>query len=369
MNNPNYFTDTRARHIRDLLKALWQNHMGLSRAELARRLELSRPAISNITQQLIDWGLLEESEMTASKGGRPGTRIRIVDSAFQILGLSLGSSHIQVQSMSLLGEVHSEKSISIDCVNTPKDSIQLLKELSQSVIKADIPLLGVGLSAPCPVHQQRLNHNILPKWTDIHLAQELRLHFQKPVFIDNDANLGALGELWWGHGRNLSSLLFIKLGTGIGAGIVSERRLIRGHHGYAGEIGHTFLRGSAQCRCGKVGCLEAYIGAVAIRDRLAKSSDKRLCLHSIAHDLASTITNLLNIVNPQGIVLWGNIVQDSPAFIDVLQAEVATSANWASIDENLIKASSIPSIIAMGASTMVLDHALNHPSLFVPVST
>ena len=365
MNVGNHFTDTRARHIRDILRLLWQNQLGLSRAELARRVELSRPAISNITQQIIDWGLVEESEMTASGGGRPGTRIRIVDSAYQILGLSIGSSHIQVQSMSLLGRIHDEKRIEMDCVNCPEDSIEALKRLSAQVIQEKIPLLGVGLSAPCPVNKQQLNSKILPKWKGIDLSKRLRDHFQTPVFIDNDANLGALGELWWGHGKDLSSLLFVKLGTGIGAGVINERQLIRGHHGFAGEIGHTYLRGATLCRCGKNGCLEAYVGAAAIKDRLQASSDKTLGMQSIATDLSSSLVSLLNVLNPQGIILWGDIVQGDPSFITALKAEVATKAKWASIDNNLIKVSSIPSIIAMGASTLVLEYALNNPSLFI----
>ncbi|MEC8380090.1 MAG: ROK family transcriptional regulator [Myxococcota bacterium] len=365
MNSKNQFTDRRARHIRDLLRILWQNQLGLSRAELARRLELSRPAISNITQQMLDWGLIEESEMTASGGGRPGTKIRIVGSAFQLLGLSLGSSHIQVLSMSLMGEIHDERRVALDCVNQPMESIEALKSLSQKVLKKGIPLLGVGVSAPCPVNHQQLNSKILPMWKGVNLRQTLQDYFCTPVFIDNDANLGALGELWWGHGQNLSSLLFVKMGTGIGAGIVNERQLIRGHHGFAGEIGHTFLRGDAQCRCGRKGCLEAVIGAAAIQNRLKNNSNVQQVMRFVARDLSNALISLLNVINPQGIILWGDILQKHPSFVSALQEEITSIPKWASINSDLIKVSSISSIIAMGAGTLVLEYALNNPSLFV----
>ena len=259
--------------------------------------------------------------------------------------------------MNLLGNIYNERRVALDCVNQPKQSIDALKSLSESVLVKGVPLLGVGLSAPCPVHEQQLNPKILPMWNGIDLRKELHTHFQTPVFIDNDANLGALGEMWWGHGRDLASLLFVKLGTGIGAGIVNERRLIRGHDGFAGEIGHTFLRGDAQCRCGRKGCLEAVIGATAIQNQMSQYTDPRLLIQSIARDLSNALISLLNVINPQGIILWGDILQEHPSFVSALKLEVSSIPKWASISNDLIKVVH-PSIIAMGASTLVLEYAL-----------
>lgn len=301
-------------------------------------------------------------------------QLRIVPECFQVIGLDVGSTHVHAQSMNLHGEVLNEDRVLLDCINQPNQTLEQLIRMGRSVLRNGMPILGIGLSVPCPVNNQNINTNILPKWRDIDFSSRLSEAFMAPVFIENDANAGALSELWWGEGRDLDSLLFIKLGTGVGAGIINNRRLIRGIEGFAGEIGHIYLRDDILCRCGRRGCLEAYVGMPAIRHRAKELGDDAtfssgfindVLLEEITADLSSAIVSLLNVINPQGIVIWGDLLHHEPRFIDKLRLQISISKKWANINATLIRASSIKGAIALGACTLVLEQALLNPALFL----
>lgn len=378
---------TRTRHICQVLRHIWAKK-SVSRANIARHTDLSRASITNITNQLLSMGLIMECQQEASRGGRPATPLKVSPNRFQIIGIDMGSSHIHVHSMNLNAEIIKDASCSFDSVNNPLEAIQKIIKLCHSCLAPNMPLLGIGLAAPSPVHNQELNPEILPKWVQVPIREHLQQAFHAPVFIDNDANLGALAEQWWGHGAGIDSFIFIKMGTGIGAGIVSEQNLLRGVNGYAGEIGHIFLRGDAQCRCGRLGCLEAYIGTNALIQR-SKNAPLRSSLHQTEHrindiltcaltdkdaqtilsdtvsELGTAIGNLINITNPKQIILWGEMINTSSIFIDLLRQNIHRYSNWAKLEAKHLYVSSFgEDAITIGASTLVLEEALKEPSLF-----
>ena len=145
----------------------------------------------------------------------------------------------------------------------------------RSVLEADgvqpSQVLGIGVAVPSPVDQERpgeLLPLIVPKWKGYNIATHLEGSFKRPVFVDNDANLGALAELWWGAGSSARDLAYIKVATGVGAGLIINGRIFRGSGGIAGEIGHTSIDPNGpQCICGLKGCLTTFIGTPALLER------------------------------------------------------------------------------------------------------
>ena len=375
-------------NLSQIVRAIWKDE-SITRVELSRRLGLSRSAITSFVQQLLAQGIIEEAHAQRSIGGRPAITLRINSRRFQLIGVDMGSSHLQVISLSLTGEVLRSAYTSFDCCGDPLGTVHKMEQMIEQCLVSDIQPLGIGVAVPCPVFKNNLDSRILPLWTDIDLKSHLQTMFSVPVCIDNDANLGALAEQWHSNNLNEESFVFIKIATGVGAGIVNDGSLLRGAKGYAGEIGHLVLFDNGQCRCGSVGCLEAQVGSLAVRRKAMGIADGRLAqgeLPSIqmikdsakvedalamsvvqrsAEDLATAIGVLLNMYNPHRVVLWGELVDDNALFFKHLRQTVIASNHWSVIQSTNI----VPSVIgeqgiAIGAGMLALEKALDDPSLF-----
>jgi predicted NBD/HSP70 family sugar kinase len=190
-------------------------------------------------------------------------------------------------------------------------------------------VLGVGLGMPGPIHRSTGtvgSSAILPGWTDVRIAQVMSERLDLPVHVDNDANLGALAEFHWGAGRGASTLVYLKMATGIGAGLVIGGRLYHGAGGTAGEIGHTTVDETGPiCRCGNRGCLEMFAAAPALAELLRATRGEEMtgervvelaiegdpgCRRAIADAGSYTghaVANLCNLFNPERIVVGGSL--------------------------------------------------------------
>jgi predicted NBD/HSP70 family sugar kinase len=258
-------------------------------------------------------------------------------------------------------------------------------------------VLGIGVAVPSPVdkkHPGELLPLVVPKWEGYNIATHLQQSFNRPVFVDNDANLGALAELWWGAGSSARDLAFIKVATGIGAGLIIDGRIFRGSSGIAGEIGHTSIDPSGpRCICGLNGCLTTFIGTPALLERaesqLRAAGSKRPPPASIeelvnaaldgdpwavelmryaGQKLGVGIANLLNLLNPETVVLGGGIARAGDLVLDAIRETIRGLSLPASISNAEIKTTGHNEWgIALGAATLALEAALERPSLF-PVS-
>jgi len=189
-------------------------------------------------------------------------------------------------------------------------------------------VLGVGLGLPGPIHRSTGtvgSSAILPGWTDVRIAEVMSERLALPVHVDNDANLGALAELHWGAGHGASTLVYLKMATGIGAGLVIGGRVFHGAGGTAGEIGHaTVDEAGPICRCGNRGCLEMFAAAPALAELLRPTrgevTGERVvelalegdpgCRRAIADAGSYTghaVANLCNLFNPERIVVGGSL--------------------------------------------------------------
>lgn len=242
-----------------------------SRAEIARRTGLSRPAVSSLVGELIEDGLLRElGRGTSAGGGKPPTLLAINERGRDIVALDLGHRPFRGALVDLTGRIHHRiEANHPDGIPTGETASKAAVGMIESLIaKSSAPLLGIGIGAPGVVDDEgRVIEAANLDWHGFHLGAELRERFDIPVSIANDAGMGALAE-FRRHPVD-RNLILIKVGRGVGAGVVLSGALFRGQHSAAGEIGHVRVKDDGElCRCGNIGCLETVAGVPAILRRL-----------------------------------------------------------------------------------------------------
>ena len=374
----------RAQNRRLALRLIFDER-SLSRADIARKTGLSRSTVSDIVAELIDIGVVEESHVSQSSGGRPPIALAFRRGAATICGVELGTSGILTVMRDLGGKTLHSRHLAYDVKNNPEATLQhVLSEVRAGASELGVPvqnLVGLGLAVPCPLHPERpdeLSERILPKWKGIRPCDRLHRELNIPIFMENDANLGALAERWWGWGRGLGDFAFVHLSEGVGAGLIVDGEIYQGASGIAGEIGHTTIDpNGARCRCGLTGCLEALVGTSAVvaaagGATLDEVVDQALSDDSQAIDLLQqngrylgiALANLVNLFNPSVVVLSGPVTRAKDIISEPIGRALRERALWASLDDTVVQMSELgPSVLAIGAATMVLDAALQNPLL------
>jgi predicted NBD/HSP70 family sugar kinase len=362
-----------------------------TRAELVTLTGLSRPTVSSALTDLNELGLLTEQLGAAAKpiGGRPASVLRLTRRAGVAVGADIGRRHIRVAVADLGHTVLAEHAehTDFDVDDHPEQSLARATHLIDTTLGAagaDRPsVVAVGLGIPAPMTRGgRIDSPaLLPGWAEVRPGEELSRRIGTPVHVENDANLGALSESIWGAGRGCRDLVFVKLGTGVGAGIVLDGRLHRGAAGTAGELGHVTLdaRG-AVCRCGNRGCLELAAGGRALlaharvtHPELAELADLieradagdagcRRLLTDAGTQLGFALGGLVNLINPQRVVLGGELGAAAHLLREPLLrglAETAMAAAAESVDvvqgEFGDRATALGGVaVALGADTVQL---------------
>ena len=389
----------REHNVALVIRSLWNEPDGLSRADLSRRLGLSRSTVSSIVQGLLASGLVVESHRARSTGGRRAIVLRFFDAHRHVLGIDLGASHVTVVRTDLRGRVLARQTRDMDVQRDPEGTLALLDTLVDEVVDAKgPPVLGIGVGVPCPVDAASGHHlspRILPAWKGVLLGDWLYERFGTPVFMDNDANVGALAEAWWGAGRGADDFAFIKVGTGVGAGYLLARQPYRGSSGIAGEIGHTTVNAQGRmCRCGLRGCLEAEVGSPALVDkaRAALSAGypstlndaptldlPALLAHAEAGDglsvrivteagehLGIAVANLLNLLNPNRVVIGGRLSTIGELLMEPMRRTVEARALSTSLERaDILTGDLEEEQVAVGAATLVVQQALRNPNDFI----
>src|SRR5918994_607813 len=324
-----------------------------SRADLARHTGLSRSTVSTIVAGLQAEGMVvdRDADGRPAGGGRPPTLIALDPSAGFAIGIDFGKRHLAVAladlSHQLLAEEWREMTDDYDA-NTGIGRAAELVELVLGAAGADRErVLGVGMGLPGPVHSSGVvgSSAILPGWAGTHAAERTSELLGMQVWLRNDANLGALAEATWGAGRGAPAVVYLKLATGIGAGIVIDGRLFGGAGGTAGEIGHTSLDETGDiCRCGSRGCLETYASGTAIASLLSRSLAEELMLDDVlaraiegdpgcrraladaGRHIGAAVADLCNLINPERIVVGGSMAVAGDVLLDPLREAVGLRA-------------------------------------------
>lgn len=305
----------------------------LTQAEIARGTGLSAATVSNIVRELKDGGTVEVTPTSA--GGRRARSVSLSGDAGIVIGVDFGHTHLRVAVGNLAHQVLAEESEPLDVDASSAQGFgraeQLVKRLIETTGISPGKVIGVGLGVPGPIDVESGtlgSTSILPGWTGINPSEELAARLGVPVYVDNDANLGALGELVWGSGRGVKDLAYIKVASGVGAGLVIDGHIYRGPGGTAGEIGHITLDESGPvCRCGNRGCLETFTAARYVLPllrpshgpdltmervvQLAREGDPgcRRVIGDVGRHIGSGVANLCNLLNPSRVVLGGSLAE------------------------------------------------------------
>jgi glucokinase-like ROK family protein len=244
----------------------------VSRSEMTEALGVSRSKISLEVGRLIEVGLLVEDGLAESDGGRRSSLLRIPRSAGLIAAVELGASSIDVALADLGGELLAHRGTPADIKDGPMPVLGRAKKLLSDLLgdqgagPRDVLAVGVGVPGPVEHASGLLNSPpIMPGWDRFPIRDAFADEYAAPVFVDNDVNIMALGEHRGGVAKGVDNVLFVKIGTGIGGGIIADGHLYRGTQGCAGDIGHICADPEGPvCACGNRGCLEAMAGAPAI---------------------------------------------------------------------------------------------------------
>jgi glucokinase-like ROK family protein len=251
-----------------------------TRSELGERTALSRAVVSQRVTELVARGLIEEGEQGESSGGRAPRLLRFRAEAGSLLVADVGATAAAVAITDLGGNILDFLREPIEVAQGPDVVLGRVRELfDQLRERADdasyAPLWGIGIGVPGPVEfstGRPVSPPIMPGWDQFPIRTYFA-DYKVPIWVDNDANLMALGEVTAGIARGHEALIYVKIGTGIGAGLIVKGRLHRGAEGCAGDVGHIQITDDPTviCRCGNVGCLEALAGGAAIA-RMAEAA-------------------------------------------------------------------------------------------------
>jgi predicted NBD/HSP70 family sugar kinase len=381
-------SSVRAHNLSRVLKLI-HGTGSISRAAIVRRTGLSATTVSALTALLLRSGLVREAGEGQSRGGRPPILLEFQYDHRHVLGIDIGASHVNSILMNLKGGIVAREKARFDSIGQPHLTIDLVHQqiralmATKSLNSADI--LGMGVGVPAPLEGERLDRvsdMIMPAWKDFEFIAGFRDSLGVPVYLDNDANLGAIAEKWWGSGRGVADLAYIKLGTGVGSGLIINNEIYRGFGGTAGEIGHTTINADGPlCRCGNRGCMESYVGIPAIlaevsqRQRMNGVSDGPIRIDDVVRGAATdpvcrdvvqtagrhlgiAIANLLNLFNPELILLGGDLVGAGEVLMDAVRAAAAERAISKASREATIALSSLKEdVVAIGAATLAIHNA------------
>lgn len=358
--------DGRARTRRDLAALT-----GQARTTVAQRLTL-----------LADAGLVREAEESAATGGRPSAAFAFNGDGRIVLAVDLGANHATYGVANLYGEILASTTDSVRIGDGPETVMRLVFSRLERLLATpgiagrEVLAAGVGLPGPVDQHTGRpTSPPIMPGWDGYDVRQALASRHHCPVFVDNDANVLALGEraVAW---PDVTDLMFVKVATGIGAGIISGGRLLHGAQGAAGDLGHVFCRaaGDRPCRCGNRGCLESLAGGMSIAATLTEQGvpagspsdivalvragnlETVHALRDAGRALGDVLATCTALFNPRVIVIGGEIVDvGEPLLAGVRESVYSRALPLASRDLRVVVARSGALGGVIGAARMALD--------------
>jgi glucokinase-like ROK family protein len=369
-----------------------------TRPALSQKTGLGRTAITQRTTTLLEAGLLEEGDLNPSTGGRQARTLRFRKDAGRILTAELGATGFIAGVTDLMGTVLVMKRRDCDIAQGPEPVLAEVEATLDALLvdAGGVPsdVWGVGLGLPGPVEFATARPSeppIMPGWNNYPVRERLSARYNAPVWVDNEVNLLCLGELRApGQLNDLGDLLYVKIGTGIGAGISHGGRLHRGAQGCAGDIGHAAVSddSSVVCRCGKTGCLEAVAGGAALArdgERLARSGESPALaavlgakgtitatdvtaaagagdhhavqlLVNAGRRIGAMLATMVNFYNPSTILLGGKIAGAGDLFLATIRETIYRRSLPLSTRELRIEKARLGEEGGLvGAAYMVLD--------------
>lgn len=384
---------TREHNTKLVLRTLYELGQ-ISRADIARQTHLTRTTVGDVVQQLLDTGMVEEVGRGASSGGKAPILLRLRSDARQVIGLDLGEATFTGALVNLRGESSHAIGLPVEAQDGAS-TLQLVESLVDRLRAAATgPVLGIGVGTPGVIDTRTgtIRWAVRLDWQDLPLGRLLEEHTGLPVYVANDSQAAALAEYaFGGHGR-LANQVVVKVGKGVGAGIVVGGRLYQGDGFGAGEIGHLgVVDDGAACRCGRFGCLETVASADAIVRRardlacddgdsvlaaLARSDDEmtlqdvrvafeqddpaaRTAVMEAARALGAGIAAIIGVLDIHHVALHGSVTGFGDRWLAAVRDEAARRSLGLLASEVAIDLVRLDSnLTVMGAAAMLTTAAL-----------
>jgi glucokinase-like ROK family protein len=394
--------------VRKVNKSILLNTLRLrapiSRARIANLTGLNRGTVSNIVNDLIEEGLVAEEQQEQSGVGRPAISLRLRPDAGAVIGVEIGVDFIAVLLTNFVADTLWETRVQTSPAQPQSQIIDQAQQLTDQALsiahQAHLRPLGLGLGVPGLVNARQGNLIIAPNlhWRDVPLRLMWNQRFHLPIYIENEANLAALGEYYFGVARGVENFIYLSSGIGLGGGIVIDGKLFRGSNGYAGEIGHIQRDPQGEpCGCGRVGCWETEVGPRAVLRRAKESfqvdpdpalleacrgdfdnltfemvvqlalENHRLCrqaIEEVAVSLGVGIADLVNIFNPDLVVIGGAFIQGKAILEPIIEQTIRSSALPPCAENLRVEFSERgPDACVFGAVAAVLDVILREMAI------
>ena len=369
-----------------------------SRADIARITGLTQASITKITAALIEMGIVSEVGMIKGNGNRRSIGLRLHSEDKQIIGVKFSRQMFAVGVFDISGKLYSVSQTEFELDQDPQSVLSDMKSQIRDTLKRYKNVVAIGMAVPGPYLREKGKIAIItamPGWRDVNIISEFKEQFDKPLFIEQDANAGALAEWWFGnHQRSITSLAYLLAGEGIGSGIVDNGNLLLGMKGIASEIGHMSINvNGPKCECGNHGCLELYCSAPGMLDQVQQAIPEILnkryrnraeaCEavfkearkgNKAAADIVSKIgvhlgygcINIMNAYNPDIIVI-GDILSKGGDLILSKIIQVVEDRVLPAVYENVrIEISELgvdPTLL--GAAAIATDRVLRKPSEYL----
>ena len=377
-------------------------HQTLSRAGLAGETGLNPSTVSSIITELLDDNLVRETDLIQPSTGRPGRLLELNPVGGCAVGVEINVDYLSVILTDFTANLLWRRRLPSDPDHSQPKILKIVEDLVQDALQIgqglNLRQLGIGIGVPGLVDLRTGVLRIAPnlKWCEVPVRKILAQRFGLPVFVENEANAAALGEYYFGIAKNIPNLIYLSAGVGLGAGIVIAGKLFRGSNGYAGEVGHmTFNPEGERCACGKRGCCETYVGPRFVEHRVRRTLSgtvnslmTRMVAGNLEHirfeivveaaragdevalsalevvgcNLGLGMGNLINIFNPELIVLGGALNLASPFLLPVVEKTIRKNSLAPNLDNIQVAASAHGTdACVMGAVALVLDEILREP--------
>jgi predicted NBD/HSP70 family sugar kinase len=379
-----------------VLKTIYQNG-DASRADVARITGLTRTTVSDIVAELIEDGLLEETGVGESAGGKPPILLNLREDGRQMVCLDFSGPVFQGALVNLRGKISQRESLGRDGQGGDP-ALQLVYRLAQHLIDcAEAPVIGIGAGVPglCDLERGLVRRSVTLDWADVPVQKLLEDRFHLPTYLLNDSHAAALAEYTFGELRQAPNLIVVRIGAGIGAGILLSGQLHFGDGYGAGEIGHlTVVEGGRQCSCGNYVCLETVASPGAILQRMRElaqyewisfAAGRQLDPERIDWDfvrdafrsgdetvtelvkeagryLGISIANLVSILNIHRIVISGSYNEFGEDFLEAIHHEVnRRSLPTMAVETKIVYSTLDPDNVILGTSALVLSKEAGLP--------
>lgn len=394
-------SDLNEAHRAQILRIIHQKEIQgeiCSRAELAKITGLTQASITKIVAPLIDEGIVVETGIIKGSGNRRAIGLVLNSENYRVVGVKFSRHLYTVGMFDISGKFYEKIESEFDIGMDPAIVLKDMKEQIHGYLEKYENVVGIGIAVPGPYIRQEGRIAIFSRmlsWHEVNFLEEFENEFNKPVFIEQDANAGAMAEWWFGnHKKPMTTLAYLLMGEGVGSGIVENEKLILGKQGVASELGHISIDfNGPRCDCGNYGCLELYSSTQVLLNRAKQAvpslfHDKKLkrydeyelifkaaregntailkLLNEIAGYIAYGCVTLINAYNPDIIVI-GDVISEIG---DLLLPEIKRVVKHRAIPELYDEVEIVMSKLGVdptlyGAAAIATDRVLSRPSKYL----